>query len=78
MERDPVTACTAFATCHIRAEQQGTCSKVWASSSEAYRITELAPPMGSTARGLPSGCVGQSEGSARNTCAKGQRQATLS
>lgn len=52
-----------------RALQRGTCSKVWASSSEAYKMTELAPPVGPTALGLPSGCVGQSEGSARNTCA---------
>ena len=33
-------------------------------------MTELGPEAVVTARGVPSGSVGQSEGSARNTCNK--------
>jgi hypothetical protein len=47
-----------------------TCSKSLASLSDAYRMTELGPEAVVTALGVPSGSVGQSEGSARNTCNK--------
>lgn len=42
-----------------------TCSKSFASLSEAYRMTEFGPAAVLTVRGDPSGSVGQSEGRAK-------------
>ena len=45
-----------------------TCVKSLPSLDDAYRMTEELLAPGCTLRELPSGCVGQSLGSATNTC----------
>ena len=45
-----------------------TCVKSLPSLDDAYKITEELLAPGCTLRELPSGCVGQSLGSATNTC----------
>ena len=49
-------------------ENRITCSKVCASSADAYNTTESACTCPSMRCGLPSGSVGQSLGRAKNTC----------